>query len=590
MIVPLLGLAAVALCGAPWVLLIARRATYALAIAVVVLLGFLGVIATMLATAAVEVPLLVGIAVVGSASLVTGVVLCVRDREQLRLGSDRRGWLLGLIGPILWFATVGLAQVLPGAAHLAWAMQGDAANNVLFARAIIGDDGIVVGPGANPVPLPAAVLALAMEFGRGSVLPAQLLHHDISAFAAGWTWLVGLSAAMAALATGVIARAAGAGRQVVFLTAGIGSVLPMSWYMTGYPAEYGFFNVHISLVLLFAVVVVFVESRDSAVALGLLAVGATSLLAVWSPLVVVPAALGVLVVLTRSRALIATRGPALLVVVAALAQLLVYGVVVVVPGLLANAEALSAPGGAYVFPVLMLPACGAVVVVLALAAVRTWRSPLLRAVVVVVLALGGGLAVLLFAAGWQWSYYPHKFAWLASCTLIVIGAGFALPSLVRLSRRRSLLVPATVLVVAGVLVFAVASPTVASGERRQHPFAWILSGSVMGEGDEVADEIFALADPGMPRILWDTTNRFQTTINFWLIQMQVQSISDEFDLRAIAYEVGSESTTSELCGDLRVLGIGVQVITESEALASELKEACPDAEAEVILTQAPGIH
>ncbi len=379
-----------------------------------------------------------------------------------------------------------------------WAMRGNAANNLLFARQIIVDNGIAIVAGANPVPLPAAFLALSMRFGRERVSSAELLRHDITAFAADWTALVLCCALMAALLAGAIARATGATPRVVAISAGIGSLLPASWFITGYSMDYGFFNALPALILLFAAIVVFLESPHPALTLGLLALVGTALLAVWSPLIVVPASIGAVVVATHSRDIVAARGWVRAAAVVGVLQLLVYGLAVVLPGVLKHGEVLGAFGSIYDFPTVMLPAASVSAMVLLALAVRTRRGPLVQLTVAVVLGLMAGLVVMLAAAGWGWSYYPQKFAWLATVTLVVVMAGLIVPVLSGRGRLR--LVPVIGLVAVGILGVTLSSPVLPTGQRQEHPFLWILSGHVLGQGDDVAEQIFGLVDADHPRV------------------------------------------------------------------------------------------
>ena len=239
MIVPLIGLSLLFAAGVPWMLLIARRASFAFAIGSVVASASAGALATMWLTALLSLPLLATVIAVWSVVGVAGVVVCVRKRAGLRLPTNLRPGLAATAGALIWFAVIGVAQVVPGAARLSWAMQGDSANNVLFSRQIILDGGIRLGAGENPVPLPAGPPAIAMEFGRSSVDSADLLRHDVTAFAALWALLIGVSAVMAGLLAGRVASAAGARSLVVGLSAAFGSAVPLAWLLPATRASSG---------------------------------------------------------------------------------------------------------------------------------------------------------------------------------------------------------------------------------------------------------------------------------------------------------------------------------------------------------------
>ena len=140
----------------------------------------------------------------------------------------------------------------------------------------------------------------------------------------------------------------------------------------------------------------------------------------------------------------------------------------------------------------------------------------------------------------------------------------------------------------GVALFATTTQALSSGERRLHPFPWILAGEVMGEGDEVANQIFALSDPRNPRVLWKTGDPYESTIDFWLPQMQVDSVADEFELRSAAYEIGAHTTTEELCQDLEFADAGTEILTADPDVVDEFPIYCPDSTATVTLVPALG--
>jgi hypothetical protein len=361
----------------------------------------------------------------------------------------------------------------------------------------------------------------------------------------------------------------------------------LSWFVTGYSSEFGFFNTQLALIIIFAAVIVFLDSRHRpAQSLALLAVAATLLLATWSPLVVLPGALGAFVIARSFRALVSTRGTTLIWLAVAFAQLVAYALVVVLPGLLANGGALAVSGGEIAFPRVMLPASCLVVIALAVLASRWARAEVVQTTIALALGSVVGLAVLLLAAKGQWTYYPHKYAWMATAVLVVAAAGLLFPALNRLRLRRWLSVVGVAVVMASLVTFILAAPQISTGERRLHPFARILEGKVWGAGDDVANRLFALADPRQPRLLWKSGDPHEGSIDFWLLQMQVKSIADGFDLRRAAYNIGFETTTSQLCTDLGLIGHRVEILTADRDLAAGLRGQCPETDAIVGLSPA----
>ena len=583
----LIAIGIVAAAGVPLLLVLRSRigAPAAIAVSAVAALGIL--LGALLLTAALSLPIVATLCIVVGAIAVVGVWLSVTTHlrvTRLRLSV----WLPVVIGPLLWICVLLLAQLLPGASRRSWAMQGDSANNILFAREVIANNGVVVGASENPVPMPAALLAAAIDIGRSEVPTSALLDHDLAAFTVLWGMLIAMSGVMAAVLAGSLARSVGAAPAVVAISTALGSLVPFSWFVTGYATEFGFFNTHIALIVMAATVIVFLESsRQPSAALAVLTVAGTILLATWSPLVLVPGILGLVLLIRSWRDVLATPRHAAVVAVG-IVQIGAYGVTAVLPGLVANGEALSAQGGVIAFSKVMLPALGATAIGFVAVASLPWarstlRSVTVSAVVAVVVAVALGLSVLVVTAGGEWTYYPLKFAWLASALLVVVIVGLFIPAASALFAHPRAVAVIAIIATAGVLVFTQLSPTIASGERRQHPFARILEGNVASAhgGDAVANRIIELADTAVPRVLWKSGEQSEADINFWLVQMQVEDISEEFDLRLAAYEIGSQTETAELCSTLNLLGPNAVVLTRVETLEVDLAEDCPTSTATV---------
>ena len=104
-----------------------------------------------------------------------------------------------------------------------------------------------------------------------------------------------------------------------------------------------------------------------------------------------------------------------------------------------------------------------------------------------------------------------------------------------------------------------------------------MSGDVIGDGDQVAERIFALADPQQSAFLWRTNDPFEGTINFWVLQMWSDSLGENFDLRVAAYGTYDDEDPSELCRIVDLMGGGTQVYTaDQDLLDLGAEEACPE--------------
>jgi len=483
---------------------------------------------------------------------------------------------------------MAVSSVIPNAARVAWVMLGDSANNIIFAREIIYRGGVGIGAGENPVPLPSALMAIVMAAGRGDIAPQDFLRHDIGAFAQVWMLLIALTCFFAGGVVAAIVRSRGARPLLIAVAAGAGSLLPLSWFFTGYPIEFGFYNTHVALPIVFAGFLVYLASdRHPAVALGVLGLSATLLLAVWSPLVLMPAMLGVVVLIRHWRAVLATRGAGLVVLLVGVVQLLAYGLLVVLPSLLRNSGFLSAPGGAYGFPKWLMAGLAVFAVLGALLAFRSLRSRVVLGVVAIVVASGLGLGALLFvtrAEANPWSYYPLKFLWLASTVLVVLVFGLAIAVAQSLFRHQFLRIASVAVVAAVTLGFFTWVPSSAAGYAWKDPIPRILSGEVLGVGDRGAEEIFALADPEQSHFFWHSDDPLEGVKNFWVLQMWSDSMTENLDLKYAAYGLYDPSNIHELCRIVGLMGGGTIVHTGLPQLSSEVDAACPEQQIHVQLT------
>jgi hypothetical protein len=580
------GLLLVLFAVTPWALLAARRMPAAGTIALAVLFGFALPFATLLISAVVDVPMVTTVVAVWLSVGALGVLFLIRGSHREAHAPSRATLQMAapsLLGAAIWLIVLLVAQVRSGSPIVAWAMNGDSANNILFAREVIYRGGISMGAGENPVPLTSAVMGIALAFGRDGVPSSELLRHDVTSFAALWAALIAVTCVLAGLLATVIARQSGATRGIAAFSGAIASTLPLSWLVTGYPMQFGFFNSHIALPIVLASVIVFLSWRVRAVfSLAVLMLSATLLLAVWSPLVLLAAGLGLALLVRQWHDILSVRGFGALVAIASAAQLVAYGLVAVLPVLLATGEALGAQGGAILFPPLMLPTVTLVAFGFAVAASRSMRSSISVAVVSLGAASLFGLAILLAVAS-GWSYYPMKFAWLATVVMALLIPGMVLPAVARVTKRRASMAVAGVALALAVLIVIPIAPTFENGQRRQHPVEWLLASNGADENDLMAERILDLADLSQPRVLWESGDLREGVINFWLLQVTADSLDDNFQLRVYAYEAFRMKGTEALCDILGVMDVGVEVVTANPQLASQIAETCPARDVTVIL-------
>jgi len=487
-------------------------------------------------------------------------------------------WLSPLAGSVVWLGSIAISALVPAATHYAWVTNGDSANNILFAREIVYRDGIAVGAGENPVPLPSGLLALSMGAGRSSTAASDLLRHDVVAFVIVWGLVIAAVCYFAGLtASAVVSRT----RPWLAAAAGAGvSLVPLSWYVGGYPIEFGFFSVHIALVLIFlAWLVCLGAQRAPALVLATLMGASTLLLAVWSPLVLMPVALGVYVVVSRFRALLATRGVPLVILGIAFVQVVVYGAAVTLPSLLAQAGFLSAQGGIFPFShfVILAVLVGAVVLAVVILVVR--RGGPAWMLVAIAVGSAAGLGALLFLnrdGATPWTYYPVKFAWIASVigTVLVLGALLGLVSKTVSNRYLSV---GLVVVLAGATVFSINWPARAVPDYvGLTPVARLFATAESGGGDAVIKRVFDAANPERPTVYWNSGDPAEGTLNFWTLQIAADSTTENHDLRVFAYGYYDLDDTADLCEIVGLIDGPVVVQTSDAGLPDEIDATCPD--------------
>ena len=494
-------------------------------------------------------------------------------RPASRSLADRRGVLLALAastGALLLVAALATAQALPGALRLVWSMNGDAVHAMGFARRMLVDGGIDPASTPQPTPLPFAMAAANMEGGRAALPQELLLEHDVARTAQVWVFVIALSCLLAGC---IIARAAAAAplRWALPVVA-VASTAMLSWYVIGVQFEFGFMNSAFAVTLLLGAWLVFSAGAfRPLVVLGGLFIGAVALLAVWSPLIVCVAGLGIVVLVRDRRSVLRARWWKLVVVGLAAALLLAYAVTVTLPGFLGQSSALGSDGG--------FPAIGpaSIIVITALAALMAvlvaQRHGQRDAVgiLAVIAGFGAGLGYLLLqrqGAVFGWGYYPAKFAWTTSILLVIVITAFAVHLLASSSGERPWRALTTVMV-GGVVASLLWGPVLPAA---QVPLAGILTGTAFDNHQQSADIVFDLAGTANGKdILWRTTTG-DFWPNTWLLQID-QPDGDPLKIYATVVTLAPD----QVCALVAGLGDGVVIHTSDPTASDALNAVCPDA-------------
>ncbi|GAA1940964.1 hypothetical protein [Nocardioides hwasunensis] len=536
------------------------------------------------------------------AAAVALVVLWLRRSTAFAV--DRSDLVLGAVLVALSLVQVVAVPVvrwLSGSPKLAWMMNNDSVWNLVSARFIVEDGGLVPVSHRNPAPLANEVVAFFMAPGRSGVDRTALLEHDLYRASEVLLLLVGATSLLAGL---VVAAGVPSSRRwsraVLTLVA---AAIPWTWSLAGQVFLYGFWNSLPAAILILAAWAAWTSSdRFPVTSSGLLALIGTGLLASWAPLVLAPAALGVAVVCWRWRAHLDLRGLAMLAWLSPLALLVAYAGFVTRADFAAAsgglaAEGLFPPFGQNLPPVFWLVPFGVLVLL------STWSTVRIDLVGAVVVGLAGAVGTHYLmgqragAAGGPWGYYPQKFAWTLALlapllVLLSVRGGLAVAGLRRI--QQGTLVLGSV-ALAGTLLLQVppADPRPVTGERypvahgtpdyRLSSMLPVVSISLSDRSsalDPAVDTLLRFEDPDRKVVVsrWSPEPGDNTFVNYWLLQLPVDR-SDEMP-RPYAYGLDSFDP-SALCDLVRDWGGGVVIQTRSDTLDDEMRALCPRQDFEV---------
>jgi len=577
---PMLLLVGVAL--GPGLLVLRSRMSTSAALALVFVVFAWLVLLTMIAARYTGIPPL---ALVIGVALVAGVLCAVRLHRRGSAFSRVDGMDLGFasLGGLVWGGALLAAVVIPGGTPLSWAMSGDAANNVLFARELLENGGVSLGSGQNPVPLTAALIGFFMLPAVAS--GAAGVGGQIIALAEMWSFAI----IAACVLSGALALAVARRRSAMTLiAAAISSLVPLSWIMLSGPVVLGFVNFHLTIALLLASLITLVHA-DRAVLTSLvtLSLALALTLALWAPLAGIPGVALLVLLVVHRRAVLALRRGRLVVALAALAQPVAVFVSLSLPALVGQGELLEeALGAVFEFKKVIVLLALVLAVLFGVLHARVTRSPDL---VWILLALVGGggscLALLLWLRRNEenlWSYYQLKLLWflLGMLLIVAVVAGLTLAAALatRSATRSALVFTVTVVSVLGMGEYArVTVPTFSNDiQAVRSPIARILTGDYfsVGEDDRVFDRVVELMSSDDATILWESTDPDEDSIMFWVVQMSSTGV-DDVDLRKFAYYHDGQSM-HDLCTMRELMGPPVTVLTADETIVARAAEACPD--------------
>ena len=506
-------------------------------------------------------------------SFFVGVLGLVRPKPAELVRS--RVWLAlaSATGVVVFVVGIALAQVIPGALRLSWAMNGDAVNAMGFARRMLVDGGIDPTSTPQPTPLPFAMAAASIEGGRSSVPIGELLEHDVARTAQVWVFVIALSCLLVGV---IVARSVGTAslRWSVPVVA-LASLTFLSWYVIGVQFDFGFMNSGFGILLLLAAWLAYAGGEDHPLAvLSALFVVALALLAVWSPLVICIVGLG-LVTVVRDRALITrARRLSLMPPVLALVVLAAYAVTVTLPTFVTQSDALGDNGG---FPPIGPGSTLVITTIVLLVAALTAQSGAARTpagAIAVVIGFAVGLGYLLLQrqdADFGWGYYPAKFAWTSSVVIvaIILALSAQLVSVRPFGRAWKPVVTVLMGAVAASLLWGPVAP------RAQFP----LLGIARGDETQVraTEAVFDLAGPQNGKDLLWRTDIGDFWPNTWLLQID-QLANDPVKIYATVPLLSAD----QVCAIVGELGPESVIHTSDPAAHADLQATCPNAQYEIV--------
>ncbi|MHC5795178.1 hypothetical protein ACVXZ4_03390 [Lacisediminihabitans sp. FW035] len=589
---------ALALGSVPWLLALSKRFGLLIAVPGTAAAAILLALAMLVVGRAASFDIVVTQVVGAALFAVAGLLLLRRTPGAVRLPGRYALalWISPLLGALGWIGTLVAAQFVPGAARLSWAMNGDGFNNIFYGDVIVSANGLALGQSENPVPLPASLLALTMAPGRSAVAAQNLLGHDLAAFTVVWTLILAATCILtgAAVASAIPKRSL----RTVAVTSALGSLLPLTWFVAGLPVQWGYFNANVVLPILLATWLAFLASRRFPIAALVVITGLTTLvLATWAPLVLVPGALGIVILRRDWGRIRSLSGVAALIFLLGAAQVLAWVGIVTVPTFLAQGDALEIPGHGFPSSWPAIPVLLVALVALAAMVRKRTALPVLPggiAITCAAIAATGMLIYLDHGQGDPWTaYYPTKLAWILSVFLLIVALSLGLAVFaVRGSRRRIVLAGISTVTVAVLLACAAIPLDGLSETVVRQPMTRILSGSIWHTGDRAVEKILRLSDPRAAGILWQSGDPDEAMIDFWVLVTRGGDLVGDPELRAIAFVAYREyratgtfddSDIAPLCSILERMKPTPTVQTVNPELESQLRDSCPAVSARVLV-------
>jgi len=517
------------------------------------------------------------------------VVLVARARPSLE-----RRQVVDLLAVVLtpallaaYFLWTALSTVRP---WVGWAMNGDAANNMIMTRQVLTEGGLLREQG-NPAPL-STVLASSWSAPGADVGSASaLVRHLVLGSGHLSLVLIGLIGVLGSVLALQVASSHAGRRIAVGAVAGL---LPWLWCVAGFTFAYGFQNAPPAMVILLLAWISWLAHQSHPVSSLTGLILATWAAAVcWGPVVLVPAFWMLAAAVAERRALL-RAGRALVMPAVALAGAASYAFLITLPDLRATGGVPGVDGGHPNYDHRWSLGIGVGLSLLVLVAHRRLRPALRWGYWVAVPAVGLSVLQLMRAREAAelpaWGYYPIKLTWIIMSVLLVVLFSELQAPLGRWARRwwagSGVLLAAAVPVAMMFQVTPPLRPVTLVGTATP-----VLLHDNVG-ADAAFERMFALMEQDRRTIVSGYARgpnglAEDSLINFWLFQSGAEDLNS--GLRFPAYSMDS-SQPDALCQGILAWGDGVRVVTRNKSLREDLEKACgPGIDYTVVMSFEAGV-
>lgn len=466
-----------------------------------------------------------------------------------------------------------------GDASFAWAMREDSVWNTVTARFMLSDNGFDSAIHPHSSPLTAALMAGVMSFGRGRLPGTALLQADMAHVGELWLILTCiLSITFLLIGSKLIPFEK---KKTQFVFAILCSVYPWTWLLSGWAFQLGYLNATVSLVVLSAAWIVWINSNSApAFSSILLSLTVLSQLATWAPLALIPIGLLILHLWKqfgklKLAQLSITQPTRIIAGIISLVLVGVYLLIVSSSDLTREKTALSFDGGMFNFRVwsFLVAACALIIMSLYLRRYFSQLNSIIEGSIVIVLSTSLGLGYLILQrkdSANLWGYYPAKMGWIATTLIVIIAISLAAGIYFQTPNRKfgkyiALFAACGLAVSVGLIsppskqdVFTPVNIALSSGLANNDSQVPLLS-ELAGKNKQFV--VFQFGDQGADAF-----------INLWLLQINSK---DGFSpLRPYAYYLDPLKPEG-LCEIERLSDESVSVLTRNTDLKEEINILCP---------------